>query len=230
MDEILSVSQIAKIIASPSRSAMLMALSDGRALPASELAFRAGISTQTASEHLAMMRERGILSIETCGRHRYYRVVNQEMIGTLEDLLASVSSALEPMMHPDFSRVKPLRDARMCYDHLAGRLGVSLAETFLERDWVSLHDRDFSLTEEGRKKFEKYLRIDWSSIERSRRLFGRRCIDWSERKPHIGGAFGAALAQCLLGRDWVRQNKDSRSIYPTQQGRKMLLEFFDIRC
>ena len=230
MDEILSVSQLARIVASPSRSAMLMALADGRALPASELAFRAGISNQTASEHLAMMIERGILSIETCGRHRYYRVVNREMIDTLEDLLSSVSSEKDPSMRSDISRVKPLREARMCYDHLAGRLGVSLAETFLKRDWVSLHDRDYSVTEEGRKRFEEYLRIDWSSIGRSRRLFGRRCIDWSERKPHIGGILGAALAQRLLGRDWVRQNNGSRSVYPTQLGRKMLLELFDIRC
>jgi DNA-binding transcriptional ArsR family regulator len=230
MDEALDLSRIAKLFASTSRAAMLLALADGRALPAGELAFRAGISNQTASEHLSLLKKMGIVSTEPCGRHRYYRIVNRQMMETLEDLLATSFASVQVKERSDIARVMPLREARLCYDHLAGRMGVALAEAFLKREWFFLNGRDFSVTEKGRLLLPQSLHIDWKTIEASRRLFARRCIDWSERKPHIGGALGAALAKTLLERDWIRRSKESRSVYPTREGRKGLQDLFGIHC
>lgn len=227
MDESLKLSEIAKLIASPVRAAMLLAMADGRALPASELAFRSGVTNQTASEHLSLMLKMGIVSIEPCGRHRYYRVVSRKLMDTLEDLLLS-SSFIQPGERPDMDRIAPLREARMCYDHIAGRLGVSLAESFQEKGWINLVDRDFTVTGKGRLQLSRTLGLEWVSLESARRLFARRCIDWSERKPHIGGALGAALAQRMLEKDWIRRSKESRTVFTTREGRKILLELFDV--
>lgn len=230
MDEVLELSRIAKLLASSSRAAMLLAMADGRSLPSSELAFRAGISNQTASEHLALMKKMGIVSIEPCGRHRYYRIVSRQVMETLEDLLATSCSSVRIGERSDIVRVTPLREARMCYDHLAGRMGVSIAEAFLKKGWVSLNERDFHVTEKGRLHLTRSLDIDWETIDGSRRLFARRCIDWSERKPHIGGAFGAALTKTFLERDWIRQSQESRCVYPTREGRTKLQDIFEIHC
>lgn len=226
MDEVLTLTQIARLISAPARAAMLLALADGRALPATELACRAGISNQTASEHLALMKKLKVLCVEQCGRHRYYRVVSPRIMEALEDMLA-VSAEVRLGERPDISRVALLRHARMCYDHLAGRLGVALAEKFQEKKWISLEERDFRVTDSGRHQLGIF-GIDWPAIERSRRLFARRCIDWSERKAHIGGAFGAALATRLMELDWIRRSREGRTVYITNDGRKNLTEIFEI--
>jgi DNA-binding transcriptional ArsR family regulator len=226
MDEVLTLAQMARLISAPARAAMLLALADGRALPASELACRAGISNQTASEHLALMKNMGILCVEHCGRHRYYRVVSPRIMEVLEDFLAA-SSEVRIAERPDIARVAPLRHARMCYDHLAGRLGIALAEKLQEKKWVFLEERDFQVTDIGRHHLGNF-GIDWPALGRSRRLFGRRCIDWSERKPHIGGAFGAALATRFMELDWIRRSQEGRPVYLTKEGRKSFLDIFEV--
>ena len=148
----------------------------------------------------------------------------------VEGLLAASSPSVRITERPDMARVAPLREARMCYDHLAGRLGVAIAESFLKNEWAFLNGRDFSVSEKGRLYLTRCLNLDWEKVECSRRLFGRRCIDWSERKPHIGGVFGAALARSFLERDWLRRSKESRCIYPTQEGRKRFYDFFKVHC
>jgi hypothetical protein len=205
---------------------MLLALADGRALPATELAFRSGISNQTASEHLALMKKIGVICVEHCGRHRYYRVVSPRIMEALEDLLAA-SSEIQIEERPDIARVAPLRQARMCYDHLAGRLGVSMAEQFQGKGWVSLEGKDFQITDSGRYQLGNF-GIDWPALVRSRLLLARRCIDWSERKPHIGGAFGAALATRFMELDWIRRTREGRAVYATNEGRRNLSERFGI--
>ena len=226
MDEVLKLSQMAQMISSPARAAMLLALADGRALPASELAYRAGISNQTASEHLSLMKKMGIVCVEHCGRHRYYRVVDSRIMEALEDLLAA-SSEIRIAERPDIARVVPLRQARMCYDHLAGRLGVVLAEKLQEKKWVFLEGKDFQVTDNGKDQFEQF-GIDWAELERSRRLFARRCIDWSERKPHIGGVLGAALATRFMELDWIRQGTRNRVVFLTNEGRRCLMKIFEV--
>ena len=226
MDEVLKLSQVAQMISSPARAAMLLALADGRALPASELACRAGISNQTASEHLTLMKKMGVLCVEKCGRHRYYRVINARMMEALEDYLAA-SSEIRVGERSDISRILPLRQARMCYDHLAGRLGVVLAEKMQEKKWVFLEGRDFKVTSNGRDRFEQF-GIDCSELEGSRRLFARRCIDWSERKPHIGGVLGAALASHFMKIDWIRRSTGSRVVFLTNEGRRSFMKIFEV--
>ena len=226
MDEVLTLTQMSRLMASPARATMLLALADGRALPASELAYRSGISNQTASEHLALMIKMGVLGVEPCGRHRYYRVISPRMMEVLEDFLAT-SSEIPIGERADIERVAPLRQGRMCYDHLAGRLGVALAEAFQKNRWVFLEKRDFQVTDNGRHQLKDF-GIDWIALEHSRRLFARRCIDWSERKPHIGGAFGAALATRFTELDWIRRSRESRAVYLTNEGRRNLLKRFDI--
>ncbi len=226
MDEVLKLSQVAQMISSPARAAMLLALADGRALPASELACRAGISNQTASEHLTLMKKMGVLCVEQCGRHRYYRVINARMMEALEDYLAA-SSEIRIGERSDISRILPLRQARMCYDHLAGRLGVVLAEKMQEKKWVFLEGRDFKVTSNGRDRFEQF-GIDCSELEGSRRLFARRCIDWSERKPHIGGVLGAALASHFMKIDWIRRSTGSRVVFLTNEGRRSFMKIFEV--
>lgn len=226
MDEALTLAQIARMISAPTRAAMLLALADGRALPASELAIRAGISNQTASEHLALMKNMGVLCVEHCGRHRYYRIIDPRIMEALEDLL-SVSNEIRIAKRPVISQVVPLRQARMCYDHLAGRLGVVLAERLQEIKWVFLEGRDFKVTGNGKDKFQQF-GIDLAKLEGSRRLFARRCIDWSERKPHIGGALGAALATHFMKLDWIRRSTGSRVVFLTNEGRRKFGEIFEI--
>lgn len=226
MEDDFLLHRLARLISVPSRAAMLLALADGRALPAGELAFRAKVSNQTASEHLTRMKEEGVVESEKCGRHRYYRVSSIRMIETIEDLLAA-SAEISLRDRPDRSRVDPLRAARMCYDHLAGRLGVSLSERFLEAGWVSLEEKDYSVTEIG-WTFLASIGIDRRILESSRRLFARRCIDWSERKPHIGGALGAAMAARFMELDWIRRSPDSRVVYATHSGRKSFEEHYGL--
>lgn len=226
MDEALVVSTMARIIASPARSSMLLALSDGRALPATELAYRAGVSSATASEHLAYMRKIGILATEKSGRHHYYRVISPRIMEVLEDLLTSYPGPNE-RIRPELARITPLREARMCYDHLAGRLGVALTGSFQKKEWLVLESIDFRVTDQGRENFERF-GIDWTSLSRSRRRLARRCIDWTERTPHVGGALGAALTCRLVALDWIRRTKESRIVIVTTLGRRNLQDMFGI--
>ena len=226
MDEVLTLTQMSRLMAAPARAIMLLALADGRALPASELAYRSGISNQTASEHLALMRKMGILCVEHCGRHRYYRVVSPRIMELLEDFLAA-SSEIRIIERADIERVAPLRQARMCYDHLAGRLGVALAEIFQKKGWVFLEEREFQVTDSGRHQLEDF-GIDWTALGHSRRLFARRCIDWSERKPHIGGVLGAALASRFMKNDWIRRSTGSRVVFLTNEGRRSFMKIFEV--
>ena len=172
------------------------------------------------------MKNMGILCVEHCGRHRYYRVVDARIMEALEDLLAA-SSEIRIGERPDIALVAPLRQARMCYDHLAGRLGVVLADKMQEKKWIFLEGRDFQVTERGWDHLEHF-GIDWPELGHSRRLFARRCIDWSERKPHIGGAFGAALATRFMELDWIRRSTGSRVVFLTNEGRKSLMRMFEI--
>ena len=144
----------------------------------------------------------------------------------LEDYLAA-SSEIRIGERSDISRILPLRQARMCYDHLAGRLGVVLAEKMQEKKWVFLEGRDFKVTSNGRDRFEQF-GIDCSELEGSRRLFARRCIDWSERKPHIGGVLGAALASHFMKIDWIRRSTGSRVVFLTNEGRRSFMKIFEV--
>lgn len=226
MDDAVALSQIAQLLAVPTRAAILLALADGRALPVSELAYRAGINTSTTSAHLARFVKAGLLRVEVCGRYRYYCLASPRVMEAAEDLFAVHGAPLlSRESRPDEAKVAPLRSARLCYDHLAGRLGVALSDRLQGLGLVRLVGRDYAVTEIGWDKFTA-LGLERSTLESARRHLARRCIDWSERRPHIGGAVGAALALYLEQQRWIRREGKTRCVHVTAQGGRGLWEAF----
>jgi DNA-binding transcriptional ArsR family regulator len=213
----------AALIADPARAAMLMALFDGRAQPASTLAYIAGISPQAASNHLAKLLDGGMVAVESEGRHRYYRLAKPEIATALE-ALACVASPIRTLDPPLSREAKRLRDARSCYDHLAGRLGVAITEALLERGFLSTDDRDakrFLVTESGKVWFAE-LNIDIGRIKPGKHGIARRCLDWTERRHHLAGPLGAYLLAQLLTLNWVRRAGVGRQLRLTPEGERAL--------
>ena len=210
------LSAVAALIGDPTRAALLIQLFDGAARTAGELALGAGILPSSASNQLGKLRSGGLLKLEVQGRHRYYRFSGREVAQALEAL----SALALPQPHPSHraSRVPlELRFARTCYDHLAGELGVALTNALLERDILREDARDFYLTPIGETWFVD-LEVDLGAAQSSRRVFARRCLDWSERRPHLGGALGAALLERLRERGWLVSAGQPRTLRLTVTG------------
>jgi len=218
------VAGVAALISEPARAAMLLALLDGRALPAGELAFRAGVMPQTASTHLAKMIEGNLLAVEHCGRHRYYRLANPE-VGLAIEALAAL--ALPVRLRSERDKADPIHHARTCYDHLAGRLGVALADTLLANGALEESGHDYRVTTEGGRRLTDF-GINLAEIQTGRRAFARQCLDWSERRHHIAGGLGAALADQLFKRGWIKRMPESRALRLTDRGRTGLQEEFGL--
>jgi DNA-binding transcriptional ArsR family regulator len=222
--------RVAALAGDPARAGMLHALMDGRALTASELAGVAGITAQTASSHLARMTEAGLLTVEKQGRHRYHRLASPDVARMMETIM-QVASTLEP---PRKISVGPrdvaLRAARTCYDHLAGRLGVALADAMVARGYAELASDGGVITDAG-VGFLGGIGIDTDSLlarpgKRSSRVLCRPCLDWSERRPHLAGAVGAALCAHCLEKKWVRRLADTRAVEITPKGWRVFREEF----
>lgn len=221
MKEGLDLASLSSLIGDPSRALILSALFGGEALPAGELAFRARVTPQTASSHLAKLTEAGLVTVERMGRHRYYRLSGPEIGGLLEKMM---TVAWQPAV--ERSRVPaPLRDGRMCYDHLAGRLGVAVTDALVARGVLARGDDAFALTEAG-TGWLAAMGIDAAALRDGRRSFARHCIDWSERRPHLAGALGAAIAERFVDRGWIRRDRDSRAVALTEDGRAALTRIF----
>jgi DNA-binding transcriptional ArsR family regulator len=198
------IASIAALIGDPGRANMLTALMDGRALTASELAGAAGVTIQTGSGHLSQLVESGLLAARKQGRHRYFRLSGPDVAETLEALmgLAQRTGAVRVRTGP---RDAALREARICYDHLAGERGVNLLDGLRHRELVE-GEQDVNLTERGRGFFAG-LGVDLDHLHKGRRPLCRLCLDWSERRAHLGGALGAALLDLMLERRWLRREK-----------------------
>ncbi|MGE0047577.1 MAG: ArsR/SmtB family transcription factor [Acidithiobacillus sp.] len=210
--------RIAGLLGSPTRMGIVYALIGGEALPAGELAYRTGVTPQTASHHLARMVEAKLLAVEQCLRYRYYRIAGPEVAEILENLLAL---STQPCIRdrPDRTSIERLHRARTCYDHLAGKIAVDLANAMMGKGWLVLQDRDFQVTDGGEKELAKF-GLDVPMLHRQQRLFARRCIDWSERRPHIGGALGSALLQAFEQLGWIRRKSGDRKIWTTSEGQR----------
>lgn len=212
------LSRVAALVGDPARANMLSALFGGAALTASELALEAGVSLPTASSHLARLAQGGLVRVASEGRHRYFALSGPEVASMLE-AIAGVAAAAGP------SRVRPgprdaaMRDARVCYDHLAGEKGVALFDHLLRQGLVR-HDSDgaVALTPAGKGWFEA-LGVDVGALSRARRPLCRACLDWSVRRSHLGGSLGAALLETLVARGWARRQRNSRVLAFTPQGR-----------
>jgi DNA-binding transcriptional ArsR family regulator len=211
------IAAVAELIGEPARAAMLIALTDGRALPAGELARAAGVSAQSASAHLFKLVGGGLLSVQSEGRHRYYRMASPEVGHAVEALGAIATNPRGPgVVHPPEARA--LYNLRSCYDHLAGRVAVELTSALERSRVIRLRgERDYELGPEGPIWFEA-LGLDPAALSRSRRTFARRCLDWTERRPHLAGALGAALFSRLMALGWLARLPKTRALRITHRG------------
>ncbi len=214
------LAEIAHLMGDPARANMLHALMDGRALTAKELAWIAGVAPQTASGHLAKLMQGKLIEVAMQGRHRYYRLAGPEVATALEGLM--VLANLDGTSRRLPSRVgADLSQARTCYDHFAGRLGIGIHDALMAGGHLAASEGGYALTASGRAIF-RALGLDPDAGSKSRRAALRPCLDWSERRPHLAGHLAAALACRCFGMDWVRRRKDSRAVILTEEGRAVL--------
>jgi DNA-binding transcriptional ArsR family regulator len=216
------IAATAALLGDPARANILAALLDGRALTAKELAYAAHVTPQTASGHLAKLSEGGLLAAEKQGRHRYYRLASPLVGQMLEGVMAVAGP--EPPRSSTWRGGEGLRMARTCYDHLAGRLGVALADSLLEQGHVALGSDGGEVTEVGKRFLDAF----GASPAPGRRVFCRPCLDWSERRPHLAGRLGAALASRCFELGWVAQQRDTRALAISEAGRQGFRETFGI--
>lgn len=222
------IAEVAALVGDPARANMLCALLGGRALTATELAFAAGVSPQTTSGHLGKLHAARLVVLMKQGRHRYYRLAGQH-VGQMLESIMNVALTGPPRFQPKSRLDDELRHARTCYDHIAGVVGVGLAELMTGREFVVLGDEAGEVTPAG-MDFLARLGVDLPAVRTKRRIFCRPCLDWTERRSHIGGAVGAALANRCFELKWIERVRDSRALTITPAGRKGLMEFFDLRA
>lgn len=211
---------IGRLLAARPRSAMVDALIEGRALAAGDLARIAGVSRPTASAHLAALVDGGLVTVAVTGRHRYFRLAGSEVAEALEALSRICPSTPVRSLRQSGEATR-LAAARTCYDHLAGRLGVGLLDALLADRWLRPVDAGWGLTRPGDRHLRD-LGVDVDGAQSSRRVFARPCLDWTERRPHLAGALGAAIADLALTDGWVRRLETGRGLLVTPKGQRQL--------
>ncbi|MFI5691001.1 ArsR/SmtB family transcription factor [Kribbella sp. NPDC051586] len=234
------VARVAGLMAEPARAKVLIALADGRALPASLLASEAGVSPQTVSGHLHKLLDGGLVAVERSGRHRYYKLSGPEVAAAVE-ALARLAKPQPIKSLRQSTRAAALREARTCYDHLAGRLGVALLDGLVRRDALTrtdggsgadrrpddplaaqLPDGPYALGPNATEVFAE-LGVDLSD-QPSRRQLLRFCVDWSEQRHHLSGQLGASVVDSFLTRNWLHRRPNQRAVDLTPTGQKALAE------
>ncbi|MCC7700266.1 ArsR/SmtB family transcription factor [Janthinobacterium sp. EB271-G4-7A] len=220
----MGLAQLAGAIAEPARARMLCSLLDGHARTATELAALAEVGASTASAHLARLRDDGLLSMLAQGKHRYYRLASAEVGQALEALLVVAGVAATPFTPTTPDR---LRHARTCYDHMAGTVAVALHDQLQAQGWLLADggEGEYRLSASGAAGMAA-LGIDVPQLQRQRRRFACACLDWSERRAHLGGALGAAILQLALRQRWAERELDSRALRLTPDGERRLLAAF----
>jgi DNA-binding transcriptional ArsR family regulator len=225
--------EIAALAGDPARVGMLHALMDGRALTASELARVASITPQTASEHLAKMAAAGLVTVQKQGRHRYHRLTSPAVAQMMESIML-VASRVDTVRPAPITgpRDAALRAARTCYDHLAGHLGVALADALVAGGHVEMSNDAGVVTDAGIALFGR-IGIDVAAFSAGRgktaRVLCRPCLDWSERRPHLAGAVAAALCRRSLEDGWIRRMEGTRAVTVTPKGQRLFLEAIGVR-
>jgi DNA-binding transcriptional ArsR family regulator len=223
----LNVAEIAALVGDPARTNILAALMDGRALTSKELAYIAGVSPQTTSGHLAKLATAKLLVLMKQGRRHYYRIASP-LVGQMLESIMAVASAQTSPLQPRPSRMEErMRTARTCYDHLAGRLGVALADTLVMRGHIALVQDGGEVSEDG-LAFLSNLGVALDERGHSRRVFCRPCLDWSERRVHIAGSVGAKLCERCFELGWIKQLKTTRALEVTAKGSQGFAEWFGI--
>ncbi len=222
-----NVAEIAALIGDPGRAAMLFALLDGRDLPASELAYRAGVSPQAAPAPLKKLVGAGLLAVRTAGRHRLFRLASRE-VGHAMETLATIAKPTRIVALKQSSAMTRLREARSCYDHLAGRLGVAVTQRLIERGALRPSGEDFAIAAGAAREFAR-IGLDLDALRESQRALARARLDWTERRPHVAGSLGASLLALFVAREWVARNRGDRSLRITAAGRQALERDFQLR-
>ena len=220
------IAEVAALVGDPARANMLVALLGGRALTATELAYAAGVSPPTTSGHLGKLFGARLVVLMKQGRHRYYRLAGPHVAHMLESIM-HVAIDGPPRYQPRSRADDQMRRARTCYDHIAGALGVDLADSMIAHDFVVLGDEAGEVTPAG-TKFLTRLGVDLAAARAKRRVFCRPCLDWTERRAHIGGAVGAAVAKRCFDLQWIEQVRDSRALTITPAGHRGLVDAFGL--
>ncbi len=223
-----SVTDIAAAIGEPARARILYSLVDGHARTSTELSVVANVSPSTASVHLDRLRRARLINVSIQGKHHFYRLAGPDVARALEGLSVLAGSRRDKVASTTSTR---LRAARTCYDHLAGTLGVLLHDRMQALEWItrsSGEDKAYELSAHGVRALQT-VGIQVEPLQALRRRFACPCLDWSERRPHLGGALGAALLNVALKRKWVIQDLDSRALDVTPSGRRELMSQFGLQ-
>ncbi|PHZ86136.1 ArsR/SmtB family transcription factor [Paremcibacter congregatus] len=224
------VAEIGRLLGEPARAAMMITLMDGQALTASELAYVAQVTPQTASSHLAQLVRAKLLAVVKQGRHRYHRLASPEIAQLVEQMMqvagAQISERRSVVPGP---RDEAMRRARTCYDHFAGRLGVAIADSLIAQKLIVFEGEAGMISQQGRGFLQAHGLSEVASATQATRPQCRPCLDWSERRPHIAGSLGAVICQHFLKKNFVRRIKGSRALEITPPGREALLMMFGLR-
>ena len=238
------IARVGALVADPARARVLLALGDGRALPATVLAGEAGVAPSTASAHLGKLVKGGLLVVERHGRHRYFRIAGPE-VADLMEALARLSPPAPVRSLRQGTQAQAVRFARTCYDHLAGMVGTELMSAMLERELLTGgdgvfepaaanadrlsspgFDLDYRLTANGAQELRKF-GIDFEALPRRRPLI-RYCVDWSEQRHHLAGSLGAAIATRTFELGWLSRARNSRAVHLSDAGREGLKRSFGV--
>lgn len=219
-------SSVGRLLANPARATMVDLLLDGRAVTGSELARGAGASPSTASGHLADLTRGGLVSSTVQGRHRYYSLAGPPVAAALEALSQICPATPAPSLRQS-NQAQAVSLIRTCYDHLAGTVAVRLLDVLLFRGWLTTGGDDYALSPDGESALRD-LGVDIEDAARRRRNFARPCLDWTERRPHLAGALGAAIATTLLDCGWLERPHRGRGLRCTQRGRAGFRRTFGI--
>ena len=220
--------EVAALVGDTARATMLAALMGGQSLTGTELAFLARVSRPTASEHLAKLVEARLLAVARKRRFAYYRIASPLVAQMLETLKAVAAIEVPPRHQPRSAADEALHFARTCYDHIAGTVGVAIADALQSSGHVMLGDDGGELTDSG-ARFLMRFGATLQPKSGNRRIYCRPCLDWSERRYHIAGFVGAEICRCCLDRGWLMRMRDTRALRLTPEGRTGLAETFGVQ-
>jgi DNA-binding transcriptional ArsR family regulator len=221
------IARVAALIGDPGRANMLLALMSGRALTATELALEAGVTVQTASSHLARLHDGGLLRSRKQGRHKYFALASAEVAEAIEALMG-LAAGVGHLRNRTGPKDKALREARICYNHLAGELGVKMFDGLVRHRHLLFEDGELKLTASGRQ-FVIGMGIEVEALFAGRSALCRECLDWSERRSHLAGSLGRALLARFVELNWASVNRDSRVVRFSSTGLNQFNELFDKR-
>jgi DNA-binding transcriptional ArsR family regulator len=219
--------EVAALVGDTARATILAALMGGQALTSSELAFVARVSRSTASEHLAKLANARLIAVTKKRRFHYYRIASPLVATMLESMKAVAAIEVPPRFQPRSARENALRFARTCYDHLAGQLGVAITDALVAKGYIDLTEDGGEVTDTG-ASFLTEFGAELISKSRSRRIFCRPCLDWSERRYHLAGLVGAEICRRCVELGWLVRERDTRAVRVTSAGRKGLRDTFGL--